>query len=71
MKTTNLKVNTGGNKYSILIGTNVIQKFNRILKENSIKFNKCLLIIDKNIPQKQILILKKVLNKKKNIFCNH
>jgi 3-dehydroquinate synthase/shikimate kinase/3-dehydroquinate synthase len=68
MKTINLKVNTGGNRYSILIGTNLIQKFDRILQENSIKFNKCLLIIDKNIPQKQILILKKVLNKKKIFF---
>ena len=68
MKTINLKVNTDGNRYSILIGTNLIQKFDMILQENSIKFNKCLLVIDKNIPQKQILILKKVLNKKKIFF---
>ena len=68
MKTINLKVDTGENRYSILIGTNLISKFNKILNKHSIKFNKCLLIIDKNIPQNQISVLKKVLNKKKIFF---
>ena len=65
MKTINLKINTGQNKYSILIGQNLISKIDTILKVNSINFKKCLFVIDKNVPKKQISILRKVLKKKK------
>ena len=64
MKAINLKINTGQNKYSMLIGQNLISKIDTILKVNSINFKKCLFVIDKNVPKKQISILRKVLKKK-------
>ena len=68
MKAINLKINTGQNKYSILIGQNLISKIDTILKVNSINFKKCLFVIDKNVPKKQISILRKVLRKKYKFF---
>ena len=46
MKTIKLKIKTKTQKYFILIGSNLISKFNKILNQNSIKFEKCLLLID-------------------------
>ena len=54
-----LKVKTSNQKYPILIGNNILNKFRMILKENSINFNQCLVIIDKNVPKK---IIQKILN---------
>ena len=45
-----LKVNTSSQKYSIIIGNNILKKINKFLKESSINFNQCLLVIDKNVP---------------------
>ena len=62
-----LHVKTGNKKYPIFIGNNILNKLNKILKDNSINFNQCLIIADKNVPKK---IIGKVLNtlpKKKNI----
>ena len=42
MKITKLKVNTNNNKYSIIIGSGIINKLSKILNQNSIKFNKSL-----------------------------
>ena len=46
-------------KYPIFIGNNILNKFNKILKESLISFNQCLVIADKNVPQK---LINKVLN---------
>ena len=46
-----LRVNTNSQKYSIIIGNNILKKINKFLKESSIDFNQCLLVIDKNIPK--------------------
>ena len=46
-----LHVNTGNQKYPIFIGNNVLNKFKTILKKNSINFNQCLVIVDKNVPK--------------------
>jgi 3-dehydroquinate synthase len=46
-----LKVNTNNQKYSIIIGNNILIKINKFLKESSISFNQCLLVVDKNIPK--------------------
>ena len=50
MKTIRLIVKTGPQKYPILIGSNLISKISKILKANSLEFNKYLLVIDKNVP---------------------
>ena len=51
MKIIKLKVNTKNSKYSIIIGSGIINKLSKILNQNSIKFNKCLLVIDSKIPK--------------------
>ena len=65
MKTTNLKINTKTQKYSIVIGSNLGANISKILKKNSIDFKKCLPILDKNISNQFISKIKRSLNKKK------
>jgi 3-dehydroquinate synthase len=54
-----LHIKTGNTKYPIFIGNNILNKFNKTLNENFIKFNQCLVIADKNVPKK---LIGKVLN---------
>ena len=68
MKSIKLKINTKTQKYSIIIGSNLGTNVSKILKDNSINFKKCLLVIDRNISKQFILKIKKSLNKK-NIYC--
>tara|TARA_B100000795_G_scaffold921_1_gene610 strand:+ start:325 stop:1431 length:1107 start_codon:yes stop_codon:yes gene_type:complete len=65
-----LKVKTGNQNYPIFIGSNIINKLQRILKENLINFNQCLIIIDSNVPRK---LVNKVFNSliKKKISLYH
>ena len=46
-----LKVNNISQKYSIIIGNNILSKINKFLNESSVNFNQCLLVIDKNVPK--------------------
>ena len=64
MKHIKLKIKTNSQDYQIVIGSNLIKELSKILKSNSIKFRNCLLIIDKKIPKKKILDVKKSLRKK-------
>ena len=64
MKPIKLTVNTNSGKYPILIGSNVVSKFAKLINQNSIDFKKCMLIIDKKVPKKMIKILKKNLKGK-------
>ena len=54
-----IQIKTNNQKYQIVIGNNILNKVPKLLKENSINFNQCLVIIDKNVPKK---LIKKVLN---------
>ena len=65
MKTLKLTINTKTQRYPILIGKNLIFNLSRILKKNSIKFEKCLLLVDKNLPKKALNQIKKSFNNKK------
>ena len=65
MKIIKLIVKTNNSKYPILIGANLTKKIPKILNENSIKFNNCLLVIDKNISSKIISDISKNFKKKK------
>ena len=49
MNTIELKVNTNSQKYSIIIGSGLADKISKVLNKNSIKFDKCLLVIDNKI----------------------
>ena len=50
MKTNKIRIKTSTKNYSILIGRNLIGKIDKILKANDLKFDKCLIITDRNIP---------------------
>jgi len=65
MKLIKLRINTKTQKYSIVIGSNLILNISKIIKDNSVNFKKCLVVIDKNISKKTISQIKKSLNRKK------
>ena len=54
MKLIKLQVKTRNQKYSIIIGNGVLNKLQKLLKENLIDFNQCLIVADKNIPKRLI-----------------
>ncbi len=61
MKPIKLFVKTKNEKYPILIGRNLVSNLTNLLKKNSINFKKCLLVIDKNIPKKNLIKISKSL----------
>ena len=65
MKTTKLRITTKTQKYSIVIGSSLISNISKIIKDNSINFKQCLLVVDKNISNRNVLKIKKSLNNKK------
>jgi len=70
MKLIKLEVKTGKQKYPIFIGNNILYKLQKLLKENFINFNQCLVVADKNVPRK---LINKVLNSlpKKKILLHY
>ncbi len=67
MKQTKLNIVTKTEKYPIIIGSNLTTHLSKIFKLNSINFDKCLIVVDKNVPKRFILNIKKSL-KNKNIY---
>ena len=61
-----IKTNTGS--YSIIIGTNFLNKLSKIFNKNGINFNKCFLLIDKKIGKKRIKEISKSVSKKRIIY---
>ena len=59
MKPRKLIIKTVSQKYSILIGPNLILNISKIMKKNLYDFEKCLFIIDKKVPKKFIFSIKK------------
>ena len=59
MKTLKIIIKTNSQRYPIIIGSNLISKIYPIIKDNSIEFNKCLLMIDTKIPKRIINKIKK------------
>ncbi len=68
MKQVKLNINTKSQKYSIIIGKGVSYKLPRLLFENSITFNRCLIVIDNKIKNKIISKIKNSFKKKKIII---
>ena len=48
MKQTRLIIETKTEKYPIIIGSNLTSSISKIFKSNSIGFDKCLIVVDKN-----------------------
>ena len=63
MRPIKLIVKTNSEKYPIIIGRNLIPNLSQILKKNSIKFKKCLLVFDKNISNKYVKLITNSLKK--------
>ena len=70
MSSIKIQVKTGDQRYPIFIGNNILNKLNKLLKENFINYNQCLVVIDKNIPKK---LINKALSSlsKKNIYLHY
>jgi len=68
MKKIRINVKTKNNNYPIIIGSNLIDNLTNIFNDNSIKFNKCLLIIDNKISKNFINKILKCLKNKKKII---
>jgi len=49
MKQTRLNIIPKTEKYPIIIGSNLTSNVSKIFKSNSIDFDKCLIVVDKNI----------------------
>jgi len=67
MNTIKLQVNTKSNKYPIFIGSKLITKLSKLLKNCSIKFTKCLLVVDNKVPKTLVNKILKSLPKKQTI----
>jgi len=65
MRSIKLQIKTSNQKYSIHIGSNILYQLQKLLKENLINFNQCLVIIDKNVPKRLIIEALKSLPKRK------
>ena len=59
MKQTRLNIITKTEKYPIIIGSNLTSNVSKIFKLNSIDFDKCLIVVDKNVPKKFISNIKR------------
>jgi len=69
MKKIKINIKTKASNYSIIIGSGLIGNLTKIFNDNSIKFKKCLLVIDNKIPKNFInKILKSLKGKKKIIY---
>ena len=67
MKIKKLKILTKNKNYQIIIGNNIIKNLNKYLISNKINPEKISLVIDQNVPKKNINIIKNSL-KKYSIF---
>ena len=65
-----ITINTNSQKYPIIIGSKLISNLQRIIKNNSINFLKCLLVVDNNVPKEKIDVIKNSL-KKKEIYIHY
>ena len=63
MRPIKLIVKTNSEKYHIIIGRNLIYNLSLIFKKNSINFKKCLLVLDKNIPNRYVKQISKSLKR--------
>jgi len=68
MNTIKLQINTKDRRYPIFIGSGLITKLSKLLNSSSIKFTKCLLVVDSKVPKNLINKILKSLPKKQTII---
>ena len=57
MNSIKLLVKTRSHNYPIHIGSNILNKLQKLLKKNLIDFNQCLVVVDKNVLKKLVKLL--------------
>ena len=68
MRQSKLLIKTKNKDYSIFVGKNITNNISKIFKAEKIKFNKCLIIVEKKVPKSIIYkIVKKIKCKFKKI----
>ena len=67
MKQINLQINGISKRYPIIIGPNIISNFAKISQKYNLKFDRYLLVIDKNVPKKMVHKINSKIFKKKII----
>jgi len=68
MNASKLKIKTKNQSYNVIVGNNLIKNLLKILNDNLINFDKCLLVIDNKVPKKLTLKINSLFKKKKKIF---
>ena len=68
MNSSKLRIKTKNQSYNIIVGNNLIKNLLKILNDNLINFNKCLLVIDNKVPKKLIIKINSLLKKKKKFL---
>ena len=68
MKQINLQINGMSKRYPIIIGPNIISNFAKISEKYNLKFDRYLLVIDKNVPKKMVHKINSKIFKKKIIY---
>ena len=65
-----IKVNIKNNNYHypIIIGSNIVSKFNQHIKENKLEISKYFIVVDKNVPKRMIVKLTNSITKAKVII---
>ena len=59
MKPIKLKIDTKTQQYPIIVGSYLSSNIAKIIKDDSISFNQCLLVVDANVPKKIVSKIKK------------
>ena len=62
MKAIKLVVKTKTQSYPIIIGLNLISKISNLLRQNTLEFKKCLIVIDDKLSKKFVNKIKKCSN---------
>ena len=68
MKNNKITISTANSKYEILIGSNLINKLDKILKSKLPKSEKYLIVFDSKVPFKMIKKLKQKIKKKSDFI---
>ncbi len=62
-----IKIRTNNQPYNVIIGNDLTKNLLKILKDNLINFNKCLLVIDNKVPKNFVNKINFLLKKKINL----
>jgi 3-dehydroquinate synthase/shikimate kinase/3-dehydroquinate synthase len=68
MKQIKLQIKSVSKNYPIIIGPNLISNFDIISQKYNLKFERYLLVVDKNVPKKKVSAINRLIHTKKKII---